>query len=400
MKVAIVVPRYGPDVLGGAESQARGFAEEIARRGWPVEVWTTCVRSLYTWENVYPAGHSEEQGVVVRRFPITQYDPIRQAELYNRIGSRGFLTVDDQYAWLESGAHSARLYEHVARYAAEFDVLVVLPYAMPLAHYAAWTAPARVVMWPCLHDEPIVYTEPVHLLLTSVWGVMFNSPEESNLALRLGVRLNHYAVLGEGVTLICPESNSDEHMVQHHVLLYAGRLEEGKNLSLLYNYVRRYADEGRHIRLVVLGQGPAKPPRHPAFEYRGFVPEEEKASVYASALALCQPSLNESFSLTIMESWLATRPVLVHADCAVTRGHVHRSKGGLWFRTYEEFVCAIEWLQAHPDLAARMGRNGRQYVLANYSWSAVVNRFKSLVQRWKDQDAQVANKHRAAVKMD
>lgn len=380
MRVAVVVPRYGPDVVGGAETQARGFAQEAARRGWTVEVWTTCARSHYTWKNVYPAGSEESNGVIVRRFLITQWDRGRQAEIEVCLASRGALPVADQYAWLASGAHSAPLYRYIADHADRFDVLVVLPYAMPLTHYAAWTAPEHVVMWPCLHNEPYAYMEPVRLLLESVWGVMFNSPEESDLAIRLlGIRPHRYAVLGEGVilTLSSHRPKSDSH------LLYVGRLEEGKNLSLLYAYVHRYAESGGDIRLVVLGDGPLKPSKHPAFDYRGFVAEEEKALAYATALALCQPSLNESFSLTLMESWLAGRPVLVYGDCAVTRGHVQRSGGGLWFRAYEEFVGAVEWLKANPDLASRMGHNGGEYVRRNYTWEAVADRFERIVTAWQ-----------------
>jgi glycosyltransferase involved in cell wall biosynthesis len=383
MRIAVIVPRYGQDVVGGAENQARGFAKEAVCRGWTVEVWTTCARSHYTWENVYPAGSEESDGVVIHRFPVTRWNPDRQAELEIHLASQGALPVADQYAWLRSGAHSVPLYEYIAKCAAKFDVLITLPYVMPLTHYAAWVAPERVVMWPCLHNEPYAYMEPVRLLLESVWGVMFNSPEEGELATRLlGMRPRHYAVLGEGVTLASPVHQPEGNLSRY--LLYIGRLEEGKNLSTLYEYVCQYAEEGGDIRLVVLGSGPVKPPTHSAFDYRGFVSEREKANACASALALCQPSLNESFSLTIMESWLAGRPVLVHEDCAVTRGHVRRSKGGLWFRTYDEFVGAVEWLRTSPDMATRMGHNGREYVRRNYTWEAVVDRFECIVTAWQE----------------
>jgi glycosyltransferase involved in cell wall biosynthesis len=387
MKIAIVTARYGPDVLGGAESLARGFAEEAARRRWTVEVWTTCARSHYTWKNVYRPGQERCQGVLVRRFPVTDWDPDLQAELNLRIASRGMLSAADQYRWLESGMHSAPLYGHVVHHAGEFDVIVTLPYAMPLTHYAAWAVPERVVMWPCLHDEPYAYLEPVRLLLESVWGVMFLSPEECHLAARrLGIHLDRFAVLGGGVTLPLPARAFPPADMQPDYLLYSGRLEGGKNLPLLYDYVERYYAEGGKVRLVVLGGGPVEPPDHPAFEYRGFVSEEEKALACASALALCQPSLNESFSISLMESWLAARPVLVHGECAVTRGHVERSRGGLWFHTYEEFVGAVEWLQANPTLASRMGENGQRYVSSNYSWKAVVDRFERLILHWQGED--------------
>jgi len=387
MRVAIVVPRYGPDVLGGAETQARGFAEEAARREWAVEVWTTCARSHYTWENIYPEGSEEDQGLTIRRFPVTRRDVGRQAELGIRLAHQGHLPLDDQYAWLESNAHSAPLYEYVSRHAAEFDVVIALPYATPLVHYAAWAAPECVVVWPCLHDEPYAYMEPTRLLLESAWGVMFLSPEERDLAVRrLGLLPRHLGVVGGGVVLTSPKVGLPRLEKPPGDLLYVGRLEGGKNLSLLYGYVQRYTDGGGNVRLVVLGQGPLEPPHHPAFEYRGFVSEAEKMLACASALALCQPSLNESFSLTVMESWLAARPVLVHGDCAVTRGHVRRSKGGLWFRTYDEFAGAIEWFQANSALAARMGENGRRYVSVNYSWDTVVTRFERLIRYWRGEN--------------
>ncbi|MFW6116366.1 MAG: glycosyltransferase family 4 protein [bacterium] len=375
----MVVPRYGPDVLGGAETQARGFCEEAARRGWEVEAWTTCARSHYTWNNVYPAGREERSGVVVHRFPVIRLNVGHHAKLDMRLTELGSIPIPDQYAWLASGAHSPSLYHHVAKHANSFDVMVALPYAAPLVHYAAWSCPGRVVLWPCLHDEPYAYTEPVRLLLQGAFGVVFLSPEEQSLAdRRLDIRLPRSGLLGGGVTVV------DFHRAgEPRGLLYAGRLEEGKNLSTLYGYVQRYAEEGGNIRLVVLGRGPLKPPRHPAFEYLGFVSEGRKSFAYASAEALCQPSVNESFSLTVMESWLAGRPVLVHAQCDVTRGHVRRSRGGLWFSDYEEFVAALEWLRANPTLADRMGENGRAYVRRNFSWEAVVSRFRRLIRRWE-----------------
>jgi glycosyltransferase involved in cell wall biosynthesis len=144
-----------------------------------------------------------------------------------------------------------------------------------------------------------------------------------------------------------------------------------------------YSEEKGRIRLVVIGEGPIKPPRHPAFVYLGFVSERKKATLYRGALALCQPSLRESFSITIMEAWLAGRPVLVYEDCPVTKGHVQRSKGGLRFRTYEDFAGVLDWLQAHPELAARMGKNGRHYVLSNYTWDVILDRFEKILQDWK-----------------
>jgi hypothetical protein len=96
--------------------------------------------------------------------------------------------------------------------------------------------------------------------------------------------------------------------------------------------------------------------------------------VFAAALALCQPSLHEGFSIVIMESWLQGRPVLVHSDCAVTRSHVERSGGGYAFNDYASFSTALHTLHAEPAHAASLGQRGKAYVLQHYSWDAVIDR--------------------------
>lgn len=382
MRLALVVPRYGEDLVGGAESLARGLAEQAIGLGWVVEIWTTCAHDHFTWENQIPAGLTWLNKVPVRRFPVTSFDRERHSALEMRLAASGSLSVSEQYEWLESAAHSTALYAHVARHASEFDAIIALPYAMPLVHYASWVAPESVLFWPCLHDEPYAYFEPVRLLMESVLAVLFNSPEESHLATTtLRIHLSRAAVLGVGVALELSVAGSLEPTEQY--LAYVGRLEEGKNVRLLYDYARRYFAEGHNIRLLVCGKGPLEPPRQPAFIFRGVVDEQEKAAVYGNAMALCQPSLNESFSLTMMESWLAGRPVLVSEGCAVTRGHVRRSKGGLWFSSYGEFAGALDWLAANRELADRMGENGRAYVRDNFTWSALTHRLAQLLTEWQ-----------------
>jgi hypothetical protein len=50
MKLAYVVPRYGPEVMAGAEYAARMFAERlVAQLGWEVEALTTCAVDARTW---------------------------------------------------------------------------------------------------------------------------------------------------------------------------------------------------------------------------------------------------------------------------------------------------------------------------------------------------------------
>ena len=73
-RIAFVPPRYGDDVVGGAETVLRQAAERLAVRGWEVEILTTCARDHYTWANAYPPGTSRDGDLTIRRFPVVQGD--------------------------------------------------------------------------------------------------------------------------------------------------------------------------------------------------------------------------------------------------------------------------------------------------------------------------------------
>jgi len=44
----------------------------------------------------------------------------------------------------------------------------------------------------------------------------------------------------------------------------------------------------------------------------GFVQKQDKYDAFAATSLLCQPSVNESFSIVILELWLYLIPFLVH----------------------------------------------------------------------------------------
>ena len=56
---------------------------------------------------------------------------------------------------------------------------------------------------------------------------------------------------------------------------------------------------------------------------------------------------------------LSETPALVHGDCDVTRDHVRRSNGGLYYTDFDEFTGALDWLIERPVERARMGKPTR-----------------------------------------
>ena len=74
-----------------------------------------------------------------------------------------------------------------------------------------------------------------------------------------------------------------------------------------------------------------------------------KAQLLTYARALAQPSIHESFSRAMYESWYARRPVLVHGECRATARAVEDAGGG-WIGRH------ARGLGAHVCRGRRIGR--------------------------------------------
>jgi glycosyltransferase involved in cell wall biosynthesis len=387
VRVAFVVPRYGERVVGGAETLTRGLAEHLAASGAHVEVLTTCARDHLTWQNVLRPGTAVERGVTVRRFPVGPRDARAFGRLHQRIQTGGRLTLDEQLRWAETSVGSPQLYAHLVRAREGYDAVCFAPYLFGTTLWGVHLVPERAVLIPCLHDEPFAYLEPVRAAFEACRGFIFNSPPEAALARKLfAIEDRPAGVVGLGFD---PPPPADpvafrrRHRLQDPVVLYLGRKETGKNVPLLIEYVRRYRETHRRpVTLVLAGDGPVTaPPGTPGVRDLGYLDPREKADAYAAATVVCQPSVNESFSIVLMEAWLLGTPVLVHARCPVTTYHVFRAHGGLAFGDFYEFAEALTCLLDDPAVRAALAAQGRAYVRAEYAWPVVVARLRATLER-------------------
>jgi len=339
---------------------------------------------------VLPSGAETHGGVTVRRFPVSARDVDRFLDVQQRM-SEGFpLELDEELAWAAGSVNAAALYDVLDSERERFEALFFLPYLFGTTLLGAHVDRRRSVLIPCLHDEPFAYLKVVAHLFRSVRAVFFNSAPERSLARRLFGVSAEAPVIGFGFDPVEPaRAQSDAFRARHGLdgdyLLYFGRKEGGKNLPLLLESFRRCRGAGVDLSLVVAGDGSIDP----SVDRAGIVdlprlPEEEKRAACAGALAVCQPSVNESFSIVLMEAWLQETPVLVNGRCPVTRHHVALSNGGLYFDDAGEFAADVEYLRRHREAAREIGRQGRAYVLDNYTWPLVLGRFERALQAAMD----------------
>ncbi len=379
----MVVPRFGPGVVGGAEALARALAHRATGPDISVEVATTCALDHQTWENVLPAGTEEDGDVLVNRFPVSAGDSRRHARLSGRLMRGGRLSYTEELELLATSVWSRRLHRFVLERADDYDLVVCTPYLFGVPFWAAQAAPARTALIPCLHDEPQAHLRVVRSLIGRVRGCLFNSPGEQRLAERI-YGPQRGGVVGMGFdppTEPAREGFAARHGLGRYVL-YAGRIEEAKRVDVLAAHVARYRRERRSdVTLALIGRGPWRPRAQDVDAVRpiGFVDEEEKRAAYAGAVALVNPSELESLSIVLLEAWLEGTPAIVAGTSDVLAEHVTRSGGGRAFRDYESFAAAMDTMLGDPAAAREMGAAGRRYVEEEYSWSAVGARFRQTV---------------------
>jgi glycosyltransferase involved in cell wall biosynthesis len=390
MRLAIVVPRYGPGIVGGAETLCRDYAERLHGAGHDVEVLTTCALDHFSWRNELPPGTTVIEGVPVHRFPVTTpKDHGAVTMLHARLDAGFRLDSDAEKRWVENTGYSAPMLDAIAHTAQRVDALLFAPYLFASTVFGARVAPDKSLIIPCLHDEAYARFGIVQETLRGVAGLIFNSAPERDLAARLlgDTALPPHQVVGVGFDEPDPLHADDwrrRNRIGNDAVAYAGRREIAKNFPLLLQWMTAYNDglgRGGPATLLAMGSGEISAPRSARANLRdlGFVSQHEKLEALAASTVTAQLSLNESFSYVLMESWLAGTPVIVHADCAVTRTHCAESGGGLWVRDAETFAAALDRLRGDATLRTSLARAGAHYVRSEYSWKAVLARLERAV---------------------
>lgn len=383
-RVAFVPPRFGPRVVGGSEAVTREIAIGLASRGWEVEVLTTRVVDHYTWANDLPEGTTSEDGVTIRRFSTAPHASRCGLRAQQAIQAGRIPPLDDQWTWVSWRFSVPDLFHHLLRHASEFDAVVFSPYMFWTTTACLATVASNAVVMPCLHDETYARLDVVRPVLAEPASVWFLSEPEHRLAHRLGPVAERHTVTGAGIEVPSrydPEGFRASHGITRPFVLYAGRREKDKGWDWLLEAFGSALGGGGldNVDLVTIGVGTVDPPQRLADRVidLGFLPDDERNSAFAAALAYLQPSRMESFSRTIMESWLAGTPVLSIDRSEVVAWHCERSGGGATFADGAQLGDHLRRMLSQPGQAEEMAARGRRYVLHNYAWPVVLDRMET-----------------------
>jgi len=402
LKIAFVIPWYGKGIPGGAESECRKTALHLKGR-FDVEVLTTCVRDFQSDWNVdfHKEGVEVAEGIRVRRFPVRKrdthsFDAVNKRLMHTDMGRLkamrsarpGFSPVspNEEETYIRESVNSPALYDYIVRSYGEYDLFIFIPYMFGTTYFGSMAARDKAALIPCLHDESYAYLSIYNAMFRNARRVIFNSSSEERLARRLFGALDGGVLLGTGVDTEFtsePERFRNKYSMQGPFVLYAGRKDAGKNTPLLVDFFRRFkADNPANpMKLVLIGPGDVLIPGRYKKEIidLGFIEAQDKFDAYGAALCLCQPSVNESFSIVLMEAWACSTPALVHAGCEVTREFCVESGGGLYFSNYPEFAEGLLFMCENDGVRKGLGQKGSSFVRRNFAWDVVTERLSSFI---------------------
>jgi glycosyltransferase involved in cell wall biosynthesis len=383
-RIAFVVQRYGVEVMGGSELHCRLVAERLARAGHACTVYTSAAKDYITWRNAYPPGESEVGGVRVKRYPVERERDIAAFNAYSDWIFFNPHTTEDEILWMErQGPASPALVQAVGCEAADHDHVIFFTYLYFNTYWGLRAVPGRKTLVPTAHDEPALRLGIMKEVFARPDAFMFNTEsEKAMLGRHFSFEGKYQETVGVGVDLpdaVDTDAFRRAHGVDFPYILYAGRIEPGKGCAELLEYFGRTARAHPDLRLLLIGNKLMDLPEDPRVRYLGFVSPEEKTAAMAGALATVHPSHFESLCMAALESLAVRTPILVQGATDPLQQHAVRGRSGLSFTNGEEFAAALDLLIRDARLRESLGRSGRAYVEADYTWERVIGKYERLI---------------------
>ncbi len=381
-KLYYVIAWYGQEA-GGAEYHAHLLCETFQDLGVEVEVLTTCSKDVGSnwYKNHYAPGLTEVGDVRVRRFPVKRAEAKRFHALNGRLINGLSLRPKEAEEFFQNSINSDALMDYIREKTGNAPV-IFMPYQYGTSVIGTRVCPERSFLIPCLHDEPIAYLPPVKDMFQRVRGILFSTPPEAAFARSLYDLTEDQTRETFGVGIhedfhADAERFREQYRINGSFILCVGRKDPGKNVYYLVELFNRYVKEEKStLKLVVIGPGKLTdipPESSDKIIDIGLASQQDIRDACAAADLLVQPSNRESFSMVIMESWLAGTPVLVNGHCDVTRWLTSVANGGLYFNDYYEFRHALNLLVHEPVVAERLGEQGREHITAHYGWRDIAS---------------------------
>lgn len=443
MRIAFIVQRYGAEILGGSEYHCRLVAERMAGRHDVEVLTTCARdyiswKNEYAEGTDRVRGVTIRRFANAQLRDIQSFNKYSDW-IFNFPHTRD----DEMEWLRRQGPWCPALVEYLERNHRSYDVLVFFTYLYAPTVLGLRVAPERSILVPTAHDEPAIHLSIYRELFQLPAAIAYNTETERRfLKGELGVQARTEETVGCGVDLPASmmesqtreadadtsgprgprpgrdrerqgdrgrqsappavatvEIEADEedlntprfrsgrrgerfrrrHRLFGDLALYGGRIDPGKGCEELFEFFTSYREQGGTATLALMGVKLMAIPEVPYVRFAGQLSDEERAQALEAATVVVVPSPLESLSLLALEAFAVGTPVLANGRSDVLVDHCRRSNAGLYYEGRDEFVEALTLLMTDQRLRGVMGRNGRDYVDANYRWDVILGKYDRLI---------------------
>ena len=405
LHVAFVTPAY-PPLQGGGERYAAALARGLVAAGARVTVVTSAATTeADLWQGATGVSDTIEDGARVIRLPVLPTPHGRRGLLLWRKAMVLLSALPgDQAAWLTGMARRVPAIDGLAETLAGLgDVDVFHAFnlswerAMVAAHAHSREVGRPLFITPFLHlgegnDRVARNSTMDHQLriMREADRLLVLTRVEADGLARYVYGPERIAVIGGGADAppadfaASPYFAADHPEARGEFGLYIGRHSFDKGALHAADAVRVLRGRGRDIALLLIGSSTPEferyrrrlsPEDRAAIRPLGALSDRDKHAVLNRAKFLMLPSRSDSFGIVLLEAWAHGVPVIA-ARAGGIPGVVDDGATGLLvpFADVDNLAMAAERILGDPMFAERLGRQGREKLMAAYHWDVVVER--------------------------
>lgn len=175
------------------------------------------------------------------------------------------------------------------------------------------------------------------------------------------------------------------------LVFYVGRVVYEKGVHLLVNAWPRVLESFPKARLVIAGTGDnLENVKHQARAlglqqhamFAGFISDEDRQRLYASANLAVFPSIYEPFGIVALEAMAAGCPVVVASTGGLAEVvKLHETGLTVYPNNVDSLVWGIGQVLQHPDWAAQRATNALHEVREQYNWTQIAENTTDVYER-------------------
>ena len=134
MKIAFVIPWYGENIPGGAESECRRTSENLFKAGVEIEILTTCVKEFESdWnQNFHREGECRVNGIPVRRFKVRKRDTQAFDRINYKLMNNLPVSLGEEEEFIREMINSDNLYKFIEKNKLSY-YFIFIPYIVAVS---------------------------------------------------------------------------------------------------------------------------------------------------------------------------------------------------------------------------------------------------------------------------